>query len=244
MNRKVVWNLIKFVLFAHLFLFMGGVFTHCTFSHYARKSYAKAEKEKPYDVVIVPGVPYEGENTTSVMKMRLYWAKQLYDSGITKNIIFSGSSVYSPFVEGVVMKIMADSLGIPSEHTFSETKAEHSTENAYYGWKMAQSLGFTKIALATDPFQAGMLKSFIRKYCPGMRSVPIIFDSMNIDEKSLPNIDASTAHVDNFISITEREGFWERFRGTMGKRIKEEVKAEKETEAVKNEIPSQTEGSN
>ena len=226
MNKRVVWNLFKFVMFFHLFLLMGGLFTHCTFSHYAKKSYKKAQEEKPYDVVIVPGVPYEGDNTTAVMKMRLYWAKLLYDSGITNNIIFSGSSVYSPYIEGAVMKIMADSLGIPSSHTFSETKAEHSTENAYYGWKMAQQLGFKKIALATDPFQAGMLRSFIRRYCPGMRSVPIIFDSMNIDEKELPKIDSSPAYVQSFVPITERESFWQRFRGTMGKRIKEEVKAD------------------
>lgn len=229
MNKKVVWNLFKFFAWAHLWIFLSVLFTHCTFTHYAKKAYSSAEKEKPFDVVIVPGVPYEGPNTTGVMKMRLFWAKHLYDSGITNNIIFSGSSVYSPYVEGIVLKTMADSLGIPPDRTFAETKAEHSTENAYYGWKMAKDMGFTKIALATDPFQAGMLRSFIRRYCPGMKSIPIIFDVMNVDEKQLPLIDVSSAHVDNFISITEREGFWDRFRGTMGKKIKEEVKAEKES---------------
>jgi hypothetical protein len=228
MNKKVVWNLIKFIAWAHMWLFFSVLFTHCTFTHYAKKSFDNARKEKPFDVVIVPGVPYEGPNTTGVMKMRLFWAKHLYDSGITNHIIFSGSSVYSPYVEGIVLKIMADSLGIPSDRTFSETKAEHSTENVYYGWKMAKEMGFTKIAVATDPFQAGMLKSFIRRYCPGMKSVPIIFDAMNIDEKQLPLIDPSSAHVDNFISITEREGFWDRFRGTMGKKVKAEAEADKE----------------
>src|SRR5688572_5691547 len=112
-------RILKVVIYAHVLLIVGGVFTHCTFSRYARKSYEAAKEEKPFDVVIVPGVPYEGARTTSVMKMRLFWAKHLYDSGYTNNIIFSGSSVYSPYVESVVMKIMADSLGIPPEHTFS-----------------------------------------------------------------------------------------------------------------------------
>lgn len=228
MRKRIVKRLLKVVLYFHLFLIMGGVFTHCTFSHYAKKSYADAQKEKPYDVVIVPGVPYEGENTTGVMKMRLYWAKLLYDSGITKNIIFSGSSVYTPYVESIVMKIMADSLGVPADHLFSETKAEHSTENVYYSWKMAKGLGFNKIALATDPFQAGMLRSFIKRYCPGMKSVPIIFDTMNIDEKSLPKIDASTAFVSNFVPITSRETFWQRLKGTMGRKVKEEAIADQQ----------------
>src|SRR5690606_30556207 len=150
----------KWFLFTHLFLAMALVFTHCSFNNYAKKAYAKAEKEKPFDVIIVPGVPYDKAATTSVMTLRLFWAKHLYDSGFAKNIIFSGSSVYTPFFEGKVMKIMADSLGIPADHTFYETNAEHSTENLYYSWKMAKEKGFQKIALASDPYQSALLRRF------------------------------------------------------------------------------------
>jgi hypothetical protein len=230
--RKVMRRILKGMLYAPVFLLVGLMFTHCTFSNYAKKSYRQAKAEKPFDVIIVPGVPYEGDRTTDVMKMRLFWAKHLYDSGYTRRIIFSGSSVYSPYVEGIVMKIMADSLGIPSSHSFSETRAEHSTENVYFSWKMAKQMGFEKIALASDQFQAGLLRSFIKRYCPGVKAIPIIFDTMNIDEKSLPAIDPSAAYVENFVPITKREGFWKRFRGTLGKRVKEEVKAEK-----KNQLP-------
>jgi hypothetical protein len=209
----------------------GFLFSQCTFTRYAKKSFRQAQQEKPFDVIIVPGVPYEGEKTTGVMKMRLFWAKYLYDSGYTRNIIFSGSSVYSPYVEGIVMKIMSDTLGIPSEHTFSETKAEHSTENAYYGWKLAKSLGFEKIALASDQFQSGLLKSFMRRYCPGMRAIPILWDKINVDDKELPRINAASGYVENFVHITKREGFWKRLKGTLGKRVKEEVKAEKRRSA-------------
>lgn len=228
MVRNVLRKVLKTIIYIHVYLLASALFVHCTFSHYAKKSYEQAQQEKPFDVVIVPGVPYEGGQTTSVMKMRLFWAKHLYDSGFTKNIIFSGSSVYSPYVEGIVLKIMADSLGIPPDHTFSETKAEHSTENAYYSWKMAKGMGFKKIALATDPFQAGMLRSFIRRYCPGMKAIPILFDKMNIDEKELPLINAQPAYVPDFVSITKRESFWQRFKGTMGKRVKEEARADAE----------------
>ena len=126
------------------------VLTHCSVTKHAERSYANARKEKPYDVIIVPGVPYDKSATTTVMTLRLYWAKHLYDSEFTRNIIFSGSSVYTHFVEGIAMKIMADSLGIPPNHTFYETEAEHSTENIYYSWKMAREKGFRKIALAFD----------------------------------------------------------------------------------------------
>ncbi|HTF18096.1 MAG TPA: YdcF family protein [Chryseolinea sp.] len=220
-------KVLRIFLYFHLFLAVALLLTHCSFSHYAKKSYERATKKKPFDVIIVPGVPYEQENTTSIMTMRVLWAKQLYDSGFTKNIIFSGSAVYSPYVEGIVMKTIADSLGIPPDHTFSETKAEHSTENIYYSWKMARSMGFQKIALSTDPFQSIMLRGFIKKYTPGITAIPVVFDRLDIKGKSLPPIDYASGYIPNFVNIKKRESFWQRLQGTMGRRVKEEVKAEK-----------------
>ena len=60
-----------------------------------------------------------------------------------------------------------------------------------------------------------------------MKSIPIIFGTMNIKSKVLPVIDTSSAFVKNFVSIVDRQGFWERFSRTRGKRVKEEVAAER-----------------
>jgi hypothetical protein len=224
----MIKKILRWVIYFHVFLALVLLLTHCSATKYAEKCYGRAQKEKPFDVIIVPGVPYDKSATTSVMTMRLYWAKHLYDSGFTKNIIFSGSSVYTHFVEGIAMKTMADSLGIPSENTFAETRAEHSTENVYYSWRMAKEKGFEKIALATDPYQASLLRSFMKRYTPGMKSIPIVFGVLDIDDRSLPKIDTTSAYVPNFVSIMKRESFWQRFRGTMGKRVKEEIKQEKQ----------------
>jgi uncharacterized SAM-binding protein YcdF (DUF218 family) len=215
------------------FIVMALALSGCTFSRYSRKSFERAKAEKPFDVVIVPGVPYEGDSTTIVMKMRLHWAKFLYDSGFTKNIIFSGSAVYTPYVEGIVMKVMADSLGIPRDRTFSETKAEHSTENVYYSSLMAKEMGFKKIGLATDQFQAGLLRRFMRRHCPEVKAIPIIRGTLNIDQKVLPEIDPSSAHVENFISITKKESFFKRLRYTLGKRVKDERRKARRLERKK-----------
>lgn len=228
---------LKWAIYAPLFVTIGVLISGCTFSGHAKKSYRHAVEEKPFDVIIVPGLPYDKEKTSSVMNMRLFWAKHLYDSGITKNIIFSGSAVYTPFIEAVAMKTMADSLGIPPEHTFAETRAEHSTENVYYSWKMAKRLGFKKIAVASDPFQSAMLRSFTKRFCPGVKTIPIVLGKLNFDTLALPRIDTTAAHVTNFVSIRERESFWKRFRNTMGKRVKDERRAEarqQEMETVSN----------
>jgi uncharacterized SAM-binding protein YcdF (DUF218 family) len=207
-------------------IILSHSFTACTFSRFSKKSYEHATASKPYDAIIVPGLPYDKDKTSSVMKMRMFWAKYLYDSGFTRNIIFSGGAVYTPFVESIAMKVMADSLGIPSKYTFSETEAEHSTENVYYSWKMAQGLGFKKIAVATDPFQAKMLKRFMRKHTPGVDIIPIIYDKIDLKTQELPLIDTTSSFRRDFVSLKEREGFFERFRKTMGKRIKDEKKME------------------
>lgn len=231
--KSLFKKVLKFIIYFHVFLALAFVFTYCTFRKFANDSYKQAKRDRPYDVIIVPGVPYEKVNTTSVMKMRILWAKHLYDSGYTRNIIFSGSSVYSPFTEGIAMKLIADSLGIPPQHTFAETKAEHSTENVYYSWKMAREKGFRKIALATDPFQAGLLRSFTKKYCPGVVPVPVVFGIVDMNGTTLPLIDTTACYNKDFVSIMERESFWKRFQGTRGERVKQEVKAERKAQRKK-----------
>jgi uncharacterized SAM-binding protein YcdF (DUF218 family) len=210
-----------FFLGAIIFLLSG-----CGLSRYAKQSYEIAGKSPPYDAIIVPGIPYSTNKTSALLKMRMLWAKHLYDEGLARNVIFSGSAVYTPFVESIAMKTMADSMGIPSTITFSETEAEHSTENVYYSWKMARGLGFRRIALATDPFQAAMLRGFIRKHTPGVEILPVIFSKLDLKEQDLPAIDTTASYKKNFVSIKDRENFFERIRGTFGRRVREEKKIE------------------
>ena len=92
-------KLLRIVSYLHLFVALALLLTYCSVRKSVVKSYDHAKKTRPYDVIIVPGIPYEKSETSMVMKMRIQWAKHLYDSGFTHNIIFSGSAVYSPFVE-------------------------------------------------------------------------------------------------------------------------------------------------
>ena len=156
------------------------------------------------------------------MKARVYWSKYLFDKGIAKNIIYSGSSVYTPYYEGEIMALYAIAIGIPKEHVFSETKAEHSVENLYYSWLKGKTLGFNSIALATDPFQAKQLKRFSRKrISPDAGIIPIVFDTLRSMHPIMidPVIDYKQAYNKNFVPLTSRESFWKRLRGTLGKNI-------------------------
>jgi uncharacterized SAM-binding protein YcdF (DUF218 family) len=201
----------------------------CADQKFAQKYYSKAKQTAPYDAVIVTGIPYDdSSNSGLIFAARVLWAKHLYDMGIAKNIIFSGAAVSTPYYEGKAMKIVADSLGVPAAHTFSEIKAEHSTENAWYGMKMAKKMGFKRVALAADPFQVKMLRKFLRKRCENMDYIPIVYDSIIHDRNNwhaqMPKVDFSGAFEPKFVKLSDRESFFTRFAGTRGKHINFEDK--------------------
>lgn len=163
------------------------------------KSFAKA----PFDAVIVPGYPFDAPSHKELFSIRVHWAKALYERGVAKNIIFSGAAVHTPYIEGKIMKIFADSLGIPAEHLFEETEALHSNQNITKGKKLAKKLGFKKIAIATDPFQFAYMSLLVGIYAPGMCLLTFSPDSMSHFYHPLPVIDASSAYVQNWVDRTQ-----------------------------------------
>lgn len=187
----------------------------------ATKEFAQSKKYAPYDALIVPGVPFENGEWDRVMKARVIWSWILYKDGYVKNIIYSGSAVYSPYKESLIMGLYAQKLGIPKEHIFYETQARHSTENVYYSYLLAQKQGFKSIALGTDPyFQSPILKGFTkRRFGTYIQHIPFVKDSLEVYDYLNPVIDPTSAEVNNFTSIMQTESFRERFRGTLGKDI-------------------------
>ncbi|MCB2196095.1 MAG: YdcF family protein [Bacteroidetes bacterium] len=183
------------------------------------KTIANVEVNAPYDAIIVPGVPYNDEDWSRVLMARIYWSYYLYKNGYTKNIIYSGSAVYTPYIESKIMSLYGQELGIPEKHIFIETNAEHSVENVYYSYHLAQDLGLTKVALATDPFQSRFMKGPSKRMDVPIDFIPFsteLLDTLNVKEMDIP---AEQAFVEDFIPLTEREGFFKRLGGTLGRKI-------------------------
>ncbi len=175
---------------------------------------------KVYDAIIVPGVPLKNGNWDSTMKSRILWSVYLYKHHFTKNIIYSGGAVYTPYYEAIVMGLYAQQLGVPKDHIYYDTLAKHSTENVFYSYKLAKLNGFKHLALATDPFQSVMLQSFTRKrFTSHIQHIPVIFDLIKSMNFSNPSINYNLAFKPNFKSIMEQEGITTRLSGTMGRRI-------------------------
>jgi hypothetical protein len=177
-------------------------------------------EKKPYDVVIIPGFPHDSGKVNVVLEHRIKWAYYLYSNGYVKNVMFSGSSVYSPYIEAEAMRLFALQLGIKDEHIFIETQAEHTTENLYYSYVKAKDLGFKSIAFASQSAQTSFMKPVKRKFKLELDFIPIIDDSLKKMDIHLKPIDERTIFVNNFISLEKREGLLKRLRGTRGKKIK------------------------
>jgi hypothetical protein len=184
-------------------------------------------KYAPFDAIIVPGYPYYGDKWEDVVKIRVLWAKFLYEQGYAKRVIFSGSAVYSPYIESRIMKEYAIALGIDSNDIYTEERAEHSTENVYYSYQLAQKHGWENIALATDYVQVKMVRNFVSK-----KQIPIVYlpmlihivDTMAAFNMPPPQINDSVAFVPDFVPITERESMHKRWKGTRGRNISKEQK--------------------
>jgi hypothetical protein len=185
------------------------------------KLYDRAVKNAPYDVIIVPGVPFDGNSWSMQMKGRVIWADYLIKQGIAKNVIFSGGAVYSPYVEAKIMALYAEALGTPKEKIFIEVAAEHSTENIYNSYHLAKRMGFKKIAVASDPFQSNLLMGFTkRRFKLPIAHIPYIISLLSTMDDVDPKILPDSARVNDFVSIVEGQSKWHRFRGTRGKNIK------------------------
>jgi uncharacterized SAM-binding protein YcdF (DUF218 family) len=211
---KLSQGILSWVFFSTLFA--------CSYSEKASRRLLEAAANNPYDLIIVPGVPFEKNKWGRTMKGRVYWSKYLYDRGIGKNIMYSGNAVYTPYFEGEIMALYAKAIGIPPEHIYTELKAEHSTENIYYSYQKAKKLGFDRIALASDPFQSKLLEGFVRKKInPEIGILPMVIDTLNMMDPDMidPEIDFREAYDPDFVSLTKRENIWKRFQGTRGKNI-------------------------
>lgn len=190
------------------------------------------EQHRTFDALIVPGVPYdEHSGWSDMMRTRVLWSYFLYEKGIVRNIIYSGSAVYSPFYEAKIMGLYAQKLGIPESHVFYDTLAEHSVENVYYAYELARKEGFKSIALGTDPFQSSTLKKFTRRrFESPIQHLPVVLDSLKQYDELRLTIDPEPARNAHFESLMKRQNIWQRTKGTFGSYIdwgKGRKKAEK-----------------
>ncbi|MES2760614.1 MAG: YdcF family protein [Bacteroidota bacterium] len=230
--KPFIHNVIAHILKIVFLAFITASFSNCNAYYNAFytdpvKCFEIAYQKKPYDVIIVPGFPYDSGRVNMVLSERVKWAHYLYKKGYAKNIIFSGGAVHSPYIEANVMKLLAIQTGIEADHIFIETKAEHTTENLYYSTMMAKELGFKSIAFASEAAQCSFMKPFKRKFKLTVDFIPVIVDSIIHLPIRFKPIDDSLVFVKGFVSLEKRESKLKSLRGTRGHKVKVEMRRAK-----------------
>ncbi len=110
---------------------------------------------RPYDAVIVPGCPSKPSGALSECQARrAAWAAILWERGLARYFITSGSAVHSPFVEADVLAAAMTALGVPADRIYLDRDALHTDENMYNSMRIAARLGLSHLAVASDLGQA------------------------------------------------------------------------------------------
>lgn len=110
---------------------------------------------QPFDALIVPGCPSRADGgLTQCQIRRATWAAILYERGYAHHIVPSGAAVTTPFVEAEAIAAALAVLGVPKDRIYLEPHALHTDENIYNAVKIAQKLGWRRLAVASDPGQA------------------------------------------------------------------------------------------
>lgn len=207
---KSRFKIIKHIQLFFLILLSSFIFSSCMNGYFIPKKQMKyAQHFAPYDVIIVPGIPFLNDEWDGIMKTRILWSVYLYKNGFTKNIIYSGSSVYSPYYESEIMKLYAIELGVNPAHIYTEKEAKHGVENLYYSYILAKNLAFKNIALATDPAQNLQIGYYGRPMVNSIELLPTLMDKINFDDSKNIKINTEKAYNTNFkpynnISALER----------------------------------------
>lgn len=118
---------------AFYFIIPVLILSSCSFSSKTSQRYFDKAKNKTYDMIVMPAFLLQKPVGTAPWKQG-FTGRSFFLTGALQNIMYSGSSVHSPYYEGQIMALYAIALGIPQQNVFYETKAEHSTENLYYSY--------------------------------------------------------------------------------------------------------------
>lgn len=101
-------------------------------------------------VVFAGGVGESGEAGQGYEE-RVAWAAELYRRGFARRLVFSSGYSYA-FREPEVMKVLAMSLGVPSEAIMLEERATNTMENVRNARALLEQHGWRDILLVSSPY--------------------------------------------------------------------------------------------
>lgn len=137
------FKLALFLCLAAALLFWGHSFL---FDHMGKYIYEKDDL-KPADVIVVLAGKEKERVEYAVKLFREDWAKK-------DRIIMSGGPLVWKFTAAALMKLQAESLGVPQRHILLEDKSITTVQEAEYTKEMLHKYGYKSIILVTSPYHS------------------------------------------------------------------------------------------
>jgi hypothetical protein len=164
--------------------------------------------KQAYDTVIVLGCPSEADGSPSRCTLgRAGQAALLWKHGFTKSFIVSGSAVHTPYVEAEAIAQAMETLDVPADKIWLEEDALHTDENVFYGMKLADDLGLTRVAIASHGAHAAWACSLMVRW--GRPCGAFAMDEDELGSFLPPRETALRAlrarRVDGWVPLGERE---------------------------------------
>jgi hypothetical protein len=134
------------------------------------------------------------------------WASLLYQEGRAQHFVTSGNAVYNRYPEALALKSGMVALGIPAELIVTETQALHTDQNMGFSLRIAERLGFERMAVASDRNQAVGGCTMLRRWGQACQSLPI--DRGRVHERRmqpLPEVVVKQVPRDQWMTLEERE---------------------------------------
>ncbi len=161
---KITIYLLKFVIYSFITFNLIIVIVPILFTPQCNSSNLMDK----FDVIIVLGSPATQDcKPHEIMKSRVDKAIVLYNKGVSKKIIFTGSIVHNSCSESEVMANYAINNGVKRADVIIENQAKNTYQNAYYSINIMNNEHFKTAAVVTS-------KPHIKRSC-------MIFSTFNIN---------------------------------------------------------------
>lgn len=167
------------------------------------------------DWVIVPGCPSLDDGRLSRCQWsRAMWATLVWEDGRARGFITSGSAVQNRYTEAVALKAGMVALGVPEEVIVTETQALHTDENAGFGLKIAQELGYETLGVASHGGQARGMRALLRGWGHAAIALPMDMGRVRARlEAGHPEVRIEPVPADGWMTLRQRERAIRKARG-------------------------------
>lgn len=124
------------------------------------------------DTIIILGYPSKREGQPSaILRSRLDKGIELYNNGVAKNIILTGSAVRNRNIEAEVMADYCIKAGVPADKLMLEKKAQNTYENALFARKIMKAHRYRTGTIVTSDFHIHRAKFIFKHFAQDLQFI-------------------------------------------------------------------------